>query len=354
MKKLTFKLILLLLIVISINQLMIYWLPFGWGDKRMYVKYKFYREHADDYNTLFLGTSRTYRHIAPQVVDANVSEDLNIKSFNLGMQAYSFPRPHLLLKHTLENKPPNLQYVILEISHFGDNPGSENLHTTQVKYWYNLEYTLFYLRYVAHTPRNPLRKLRIYNRHVMTLFEKYFNIGMGVDILDLMIEADFDEAQKSLGVNHNGFYPLDEETGDEYRARREAIISDPNMVVRRKNESRQMLNASPNNQAYNPVYLEKIQELLELSEAHNVKLIFYLPPRLGRDYEQLLPLLKQIPDENKIILADPDLYPEFYRLDKTYDIAHLNYEGAILFSELLAEKLNLLLEDDSELAKEDD
>src|SRR5262245_31919094 len=65
-------------------------------------------ENADNYDVLFLGSSRTYRQIIPELFDQLMAEGgKTVRSFNLGVDGMRPPEDTYLLEQTLaqRNKP---------------------------------------------------------------------------------------------------------------------------------------------------------------------------------------------------------------------------------------------------------
>jgi hypothetical protein len=70
-----------------------------------------------------------------------------------------------------------------------------------------------------------------------------------------------------------------------------------------------------------------------------------LPPRLNRQaYMELLPVFNQIDTRHRMDLANPFTFPEFYSVEDSYDEAHFDDKGAVLFTEKMAEKFKRLVQ----------
>jgi hypothetical protein len=94
----------------------------------------------------------------------------------------------------------------------------------------------------------------------------------------------------------------------------------------------------------NAVELNKILHLIAQFKARGIHLIFILPPK--SDYSALqiqMGLYNNIPAANKINMADPYKYPEFYHISHAHDRIHLNLEGARLYTQHLAEEFTQLV-----------
>ena len=142
MKKLFLKIGLLLVIVFAICQLILMSMPFSWGNTRLNTKYTTYSENPEQYNTLLIGASTTYRHIDPKQFDAAVNAqypDLHIKSFNFGIPANRTPQSMYMLENLLkEGNTDHIKYVVIDLSEL-TKMGADNLHKKEMLYWYNRE-----------------------------------------------------------------------------------------------------------------------------------------------------------------------------------------------------------------------
>ncbi len=347
MKKLVLKTALLGLIVLGINQAVIRLLPFGWGEAAVLEKVRFFEENRDDYNTLFIGSSRTYRHLSPELFDRSVSRDLGIRSFNLGAPSYFFPKTAILFREIMEEKPPRLRYVVFELSKAADRPGERNLHTKELKYWYDLESTLLLMRTILESDEEPGEKIRYGSIHLMTLVEKLLNVGHGVEIIRFVTEEK--SSGLVLGPRVDGFCSKDTEWAE--TTGREGAVFRPNpaRIARRTAESREgfsrgRLAAGKGS----PALLEEYREIIELAQQSGVKLFFVLPPKVGGAYEIAVPVFDSLPDSITIDLGDPSLRPELYELRHSFDRGHLNHAGAMVFTRLLAREFERLVREGDE------
>ena len=86
-----------------------------------------------------------------------------------------------------------------------------------------------------------------------------------------------------------------------------------------------------------------MEDLIILSEEQDIQVIFILPPRLGTRYQDMLPAFTQLPETNKMELADPQEFPSLYTLKNSYDVGHLNERGATIYTKNLARLFKRLL-----------
>ncbi len=331
------KITLLLLLIIGLNAAITATLPLTWGEPIIHAKYKAYQAQAEEINTLLIGTSRTYRHLDPTLLDALVGEPFNIRAFNLGAPAYYYPKSDRLYRAILADKPPALDYALFEFGRI-DVPRPRNLHTKGHIYWYDFSETLFLLRHTWSLELPLRRKLTFSQRHVVSWLEKEANLGLGVALLDYALNGVTGEP-RWLGSRGDGFYPLDDALADgalDVRARRDEYLATPSEADERRVESQAAYEAGLASDAYSVALLERYLALIELSERKGVYLVFYLPPRLGSDYRELVPVFEQLPPAHRFDLAPPSEHPLYYAQAYTFDVGHLNKEGARLFTQDVA------------------
>ena len=339
------RIALLAIIVLTINQLILAALPFAWGDDHFNPRFNYYRANRETYDTLFIGSSRVFRHMDPAAYDQEMAPFAPAASYNLGAPANLFPQTTRTFHEILASKPQALQTIIFELTELPLRPPPENWHTLRQIYWYDAGTTLDLLRLLWTTDIEPAEK-RLYTAvHLGFLLEKNLNFGLGLDLLIFLLTDEY-RNNNYLGQARNGFYPTDEQlitgtmgTKQSLAVRREAFLSNPEELARRAESSRKIYHDPGRWTDLDPVYLARLQQMLALADDADVELIFVLPPRLGEYYTSLLPLYHALPPANRLDLADPDQYPEFYDPELSFDVGHFNQAGAEQFSRKLAREL---------------
>lgn len=147
------------------------------------------------------------------------------------------------------------------------------------------------------------------------------------------------ESTNILGMEYNGYFPLEEEMaqlGDDsngLKQRAKALRDDPKELLTRARAyiSEEEIDVT----IYNDVQLARITKLLESSKEKGINLIFVLLPRSASP--ELLGLFYNIPPQSRIDLCNPILFPEFYDIEHSFDVGHLNTKGAELMTKKLAE-----------------
>src|SRR5690606_31912244 len=82
---------------------------------------------------------------------------------------------------------------------------------------------------------------------------------------------------------------------------------------------------------HSSIYESYLKELILKVEGYGAKLIFIIPPRLENysRYDRLLGILKE---GNLVNLSNPIEFPQFYRVENSFDLGHMNEKGARLLT----------------------
>jgi hypothetical protein len=90
-------------------------LPFPEIDGGASQKFRFFSAHKDEFDTLFIGSSRIYFQISPAIFDRVTRESgLPTHSFNFGIGSTYLLESAYLLEQILNLKPRNLRWLFIE------------------------------------------------------------------------------------------------------------------------------------------------------------------------------------------------------------------------------------------------
>ena len=157
--------------------------PFSWGNKPLHLKASYFLKNKTHYNTLFLGSSRINAQVIPEMFDASVSPQFNIKSYNMGINGMGNPNQYYVYEKLLEQAGNELKYVFIELNHTS-YPSDVNLHTTRVKYWYNFEYWRFHIKELLSSQHDLKTKIKGVLNTTLCYSEKLLNIGLISDYFE--------------------------------------------------------------------------------------------------------------------------------------------------------------------------
>lgn len=199
-------------------------LPFPEIDK-VSQKLRFFTAHKDEYDTLFIGSSRIYYQIAPTIFDLTTrANGQPTHSFNFGIDGMHLPESIYVGEQILKTKPARLRWVIVELDELQTNWFFQGEGTRRALYWHDWKRTSLVLRKIVDAGTNPLwlsnplKQIRnvLFRQRTRDLFvfhtsqfEKNFtNLGRIGDILDHLSRGDTVElTAKQLGPAQDGYVP---------------------------------------------------------------------------------------------------------------------------------------------------
>lgn len=350
MIKLVVKIILLLILQVCFVQSFWANVPLKspiWGDEVGNLKYDYYYNNTEQYGAVFIGSSRFFRHISPGVFNS-LQIDKRSKSYNWGAPAFYGHKTLFLLKDVLgRNKLP--KYIFVEFD-FGDTPNVKNLHHCRTFYPYDFYVWKTLIKSIQCSDIDLLSKWSSFKIHCINFSDNLFKVGQGFDLIrGIFFNSPIGESVplRLLGRMKDGYYPLDQHFADQpkdetMRRRSTQVYDHPRKLIDVKQESQMGFRAGNAKKPNNEIFFELFSSLIEQARLKGVKIIFVLSPRRGVQYEFLLPVFNRLPSGNKIELADPDKYPEFYSPENSFDVGHLNHKGAMLFTERLTQEFMAL------------
>lgn len=352
MKKLFRNIGLLLLVYILISQVAVNSLPFSWGNTRLNTKYEAYRSSHEDYNTILMGASTTYRHIDPELLDEYMREhapELDLRSFNFGIPANRSPQSVYALNYLLDEYKDEIEYLVLDLSEL-TKMGVDNLHKKEMIYWYSKDNIASVVKTSYESEKGLLNQLGVPALHVFSYAEKLLMVGMGAAMLEQ--HAGLNVEKLSLGPQGNGYYSLDQEMIDDPDgdlSLRYDILRTPDTIAYRTELCQHLYDKyHASEKGYSQTMAKELNKLIEKCKKNDIKIVIMLSQRLGDRYEYLIPLYNSLPDEYKLSFADPSAYPFLNDRENLFDLAHLNKPGSKKFTLLFAEKyLEKLRQQDS-------
>jgi|GEM_PF-1537099 len=233
MKKFIFKVfsftIILLLIISALNLSV----PFYWGNEVMAKKMEYLLNNSSkDYNTFFVGSSHTYRHINPLIFDSIT----NCKSFNLGASGMGHLEANFILENFLKNYNRDDTFNVFLKNTKLWQINDKNLHSVRTKYYLDFKRTVWAVKYWFN--KSPKNLKQVYS-HVISYLENILCIGKIKEILFFHFYPDNSELE--VMINQNGFYSLDQELmlGDN-----KELLVRKNKFQRKKNKDKSEKNST--------------------------------------------------------------------------------------------------------------
>ena len=201
-------------------------LPFPEIDGGVSQKFRFFSAHKDEFDTLFIGSSRVYFQISPEIFDRVTRENgLPTRSFNFGIGGMYLPETGYLLEQILNLKPRNLRWVFIEYDEMQTKWSPENQTSRRALYWADWKRVSLLLRKLTDAGTDPLwrpapAKLRDIvlrqndeknTRSLLTFYatqfeKKYTNVARAADVLNYFVGRDTNDRRASyLGAASDGY-----------------------------------------------------------------------------------------------------------------------------------------------------
>ena len=315
-------------------------LPFPEIDDGVSQKFRFFAAHKDEFDTLFIGSSRVYFQISPAIFDRVTRESgMPTHSFNFGIGGMYLPETAYLLEQILNLKPRNLRWVFIEYDELQTKWSPENQTSRRALYWADWKRVSLLLRKLTEAGTDPLwlpnpAKLRDImlrqngeksTRSLLTFyagqFEKnYTNVARAGDVLDYFLSHNATERRASyLGAASDGY------------------VTRPNRMSPSQAEAYERWLAAAMAQAGTrplsayaaEAYLQCAREVRNIGAAP----IFLLTPSTTQ-----INIATESTGAPGVVMAfnDPRTYPSLFRSSVRRDGQHLTKSGAEEFTRIVA------------------
>lgn len=331
--KFLMRLAVLSVLFLAVNQLQFIWTPPYYGNPVYEAKHAALTEKKEDVNTVFFGSSRTFRQIDPSQFDSLLN-DYGISSFNCGSPAVSHPEQYFLYDSFLKEGHRGIRYAFLELKPI-NYISRVNLWTPRNYYWHSTHWLWYVYGYLKDSSLPLKNKIGYALDYTFTLLLKHIHIGY----LNRPSEESM-TTEELLGRKGDGFLTLEDQvalTPDDtsYMERRNAFLSDTTILEGRIRQSLVDFSAPLRRGDMNETHLQLLKDLIAQSEASGIHLFLVVPPML-QEYRETRALMESLPSSHVIELADVRRHPEFYDVSHLFDQGHLNRKGAALYTRKLA------------------
>lgn len=308
----------------------------GWGEIPDFEeKLTELKTEGARYDTLFLGTSRVFRHINPAVFDGRMAElGTESSSYNAGMFGLTMVEFSYLI-HAVREMPDLAPKRIFVEPLYSNAMKFKNIATQRVIKTHTLDGTV---REIAH--QMALGKsigkghYKVAAMHGLAFCYNRLGYGFWTRYVfgDGVIRVERTEAPTRAG-----YVPLEEETATTY-LERSALFRDE---MEKANEQF----FSPPGEAIRPLdvdeaYVNRLAELLVPLEESGAEIVFFFSPQaVGRDISESFARSIQRTGRDWKVLSEPSdgKYSALYDAAYWFDIGHLRQEGAAIYSRGLAE-----------------
>jgi hypothetical protein len=294
-------------------------------------KLRYYEAHKDEFDVVFIGTSRVYHQIAPEIFDRTLSaEGMPVRSFNLGVSGMHPPESFLLIERFLTLRPTKLKWVFIEFEEVEARWDQERRGTQRLLYWHNWRLTSMAIRKAVNATGEepPTRVLghcwkarTIIALHLKLFVQNLANVGRSSDLNDLFSEdRDPNEEVHELGARRDGY----RSAGEPMPAEKVVEYANALAATRKHVEPR----------VIDPYAEQEYREAAKAIRRFGAVPVFLLPPKLP---QTPLHFRKSLPEPGEIMaFNDAAAYPQLYDPAVRFDPGHLSRAGAEEFTEIFA------------------
>jgi hypothetical protein len=315
-------------------------LPFPEIDGGVSQKFRFFAAHKDEFDTLFIGSSRIYFQISPAVFDRVTRESgLPTHSFNFGIGGMYLPETAYLLEQILNLKPRNLKWVFIEYDELQTKWSPENQTSRRALYWADWKRVSLLLRKLTDAGTAPfwlsnpakLRDIMLRQngekntRGLLTFyagqFEKnYANVARAADMLDCFLSRDTNERRaRYLGAASDGYVTRPNRMSPSQAAAYERALA----------AAMAQTGTQPLSLYAVEAYRQCAQEVRNIGAAP----IFLITPSTTQ-----INVATKSTGARGVVMAfnNPRTYPSLFRSDARRDGQHLTKSGAEEFTRIVA------------------
>jgi hypothetical protein len=294
--------------------------------------------HGDGYDTIFLGSSRIYFQVLPEIYDAATARaGVPTRSFNAGVAGLSPPEESFILEEILRRPHGRLRWVFLEIGFLRADPDAQNLQTARAVYWHDwVRWRLLCRRALDFKRRSFFsakgfaawqEALGQIATHTRLTVQRAVHLGRGASQLEprwlRKKSAPAADDLRTLGPRRDGWtraiLPEQMAGADlERYQRRMAEMRVKPIRPMRGNDATQ----------------ECLARMVAAVIAAGARPVLLVPPITG-DYVEPDPAIAS--QVRVLNFADPAAYPALFDPAMRYDTTHVNAAGSKLFTEALAQ-----------------
>lgn len=300
------------------------------------AKFEHWTAHHEDYDTIFLGSSRVLRAFDPKTYDTTMERlGTPTRSFNFGIPGMRGHEADALLRRILACEPTALRTVLLEFPDYTEKfPDGNALVSDRSVWWHDLRTTLDVL-VTASRADSPLpERVADAMTHLRLAFANLTNVGGASLLLESwFVSRPKDDDRAAVMLTLNGFAPIPR--GREPTNPTEEKYSDPNSriveEIAGRIERRHAIDDS-----FAQFHHEALERRIDLLESRGLRVTHVTIPNhlpLSVAYRCVeRGLLRSFAPLN-----DPRAFSNLYRTMYFSDGAHMNDTGARAFSAALAD-----------------
>ena len=289
-------------------------------------KVEWLAQHGDEYDTFFIGSSRTLCHIIPERFDQLMAQaGTPTRSFNLGVYGMRSPEDTYLLETVLAHRRAPLKFVVVEANPVMTRSEVGVHGTLRAVYWHDFKrlWAVWSGIMESKVEGGIFAKTAALQYNLDVYLTKMLSLGRGREQLEARFANLPTSSSGSLGRRLDGYFLDDTPL---------RVIAEANWQTLQKN-LRKPLRLDHGIRASQV----ELQAKRRLVEPFGGRMVTFAPPLTGMKI--FVPDPKMQPPLPCFNFSMPDRYPELYRKENRFDEGHLNQQGAEFFTRRLVEQL---------------
>jgi len=313
-----------------------------WPQSQISMKLDYFEQAGDRYDLFFIGNSKVYRGVVPEVFDRRMAErGVSVTSFNLAAQDMRAFETEYALRRAIESAGPRLKKIVVLVENFDATFPREILFTRRLVDWHTLPLTLDAVHVALRSGWRQSGPRKNAARHATLGLQRLTSYGMGPDaVADRLRESKTEQERYFDYVDRGaGHIPLERDV-EPRQWRRDDFLS-------RLGKYHRLLerNGSRYGKGHPPRFKNRDltrRQAERLAEA-GFEVIYVTVPGTAESagYGRLV---RQGVLPNLLQFDDPRHYSDYFTVESRYDTWHLTEERARQFSVLLADAVADLLE----------
>jgi hypothetical protein len=291
---------------------------------------------GDQYDTLFLGSSRIYFQVVPSIFDElTAAAGRPTQSFNAGVAALRPPEDAFVLEQILAHPPQHLRYIFVEAAPLRTR--LETLESQRAVYWHDWKrMRALWRSALVQVPskKSPWRRrwpaireaFDEFSDHCVLFLRCVTNQGRGSILTDRFVPAEAPRASRAdLGKRLDGWIPVG---ARQTMPPAETQAYEAQALERRTHPARRTFG--------DKVSQEEMEAIIVQIERAGAIPILVIPPTTAK--KNFYPERRRMHSAIVLDFSDPRRFPELFEPSQRLDVTHLNTRGAQIFSRLLAER----------------
>jgi hypothetical protein len=295
-------------------------------------------EHADEFDVFFLGSSRTYRQIIPELFDQWMADGGQpVRSFNLGIDGMRPPEDTYILEEVLKRRTKPLRLVLVECNPLRLTMRDEDQDTVRAVYWHDWKRfaTLFRRAFLADEKKRNWRDRTKeiakawpdFSDHSGYWLQNAIHLGQGHTAIEnwLLKGGMPPVAMHDLGPRRDG-----------YRTSESPEQMNPTQLANYQKELAEMQQNPPRADYADRVSQDELREKQRIIERAGGKMVLLIPPFTASKY------FNPKPSADGPMLLDfsgQAKFPELFAPEHHSDSGHVNRVGSELYTRLIVRAL---------------